>query len=163
MARCAWCRSARDQGDLHGARTLYERALFAFRRAEERWGQARSLADLGTIACELGEHSSAFANFRESLEIFSSLEHRRGVARVLEGLACYALAREDSRRALRLVAAASHVRKMVSAPLTPAEQSKLDQKLLSAWQELGEAEGEKAWTEGYAMPLDNAIRYALLE
>ena len=154
---------ARDQGDLHGARTLYERALFAFRRAEERWGQARSLADLGTIACELGEHSSAFANFRESLEIFSSLEHRRGVARVLEGLACYALAREDSRRALRLVAAASHVRKMVSAPLTPAEQSKLDQKLLSAWQELGEAEGEKAWTEGYAMPLDNAIRYALLE
>ena len=72
---------AREQGDLPGARALYERALFAFRSAGARWGQARSLADLGIIACELGEHSSAFANFRESLEIFSTLEHRRGVAR----------------------------------------------------------------------------------
>ncbi|HXJ89181.1 MAG TPA: tetratricopeptide repeat protein [Candidatus Binatia bacterium] len=154
---------ARDQGDLPGARALYERALLAFRGAQERWGQARSLADLGTIACELGEHSSAFANFRESLEIFSSLEHRRGIARVLEGLACYASSREDSRRALHLVAAASHLRKMVSAPLPPAEQSKLDQKLLSAWQQLGESEGKKAWTEGYAMTMENAIRHALAE
>jgi predicted ATPase/DNA-binding winged helix-turn-helix (wHTH) protein len=154
---------AREQGDLHGARALYERALFAFRSAGGRWGQARSLADLGTIACELGEHSTAFANFRESLDIFSSLEHRRGIARVLEGLACYALSREDSRRAIRLVAAASHLRKMVSAPLTPAEQSKLDQRLLRAWQELGESEGKKAWAEGYAMNMENAIRYALAD
>ncbi|HTT23488.1 MAG TPA: tetratricopeptide repeat protein [Candidatus Sulfotelmatobacter sp.] len=154
---------ARDQGDLAGARALYERALIAFRGAQERWGQARSLADLGTIACELGEHSSAFANFRESLEIFSSLEHRRGIARVLEGLACYASSREDSRRALRLVAAASHLRKMVSAPLPPAEQSKLDQKLLSAWQQMGEAEGKRAWAEGYGMTMENAIRHALAE
>jgi predicted ATPase/DNA-binding winged helix-turn-helix (wHTH) protein len=153
---------AREQGDLPGARALYERALFAFRSAGARWGQARSLADLGIIACELGEHSSAFANFRESLEIFSTLEHRRGVARVLEGLACYALATDDSRRAIRLVAAASHLRKMVSAPLTPAEQSKLDQKMLSAWEKLGELDGKNAWTEGYAMTLENAIHHALV-
>ena len=152
---------ARDQGDLAGARTLYERALLAFRSAADRWGQARSLADLGTIACEVGELSVAFANFRESLDIFSSLEHRRGIARVLEGLACYALARDDSRRALQIAAAASHLRKMVSAPLTPAEQSKFDQKLLSAWRKLGEAEGKKAWTDGYAMTLENAIDYSL--
>ena len=153
---------ARDQGDLPDARALYERALFAFRSTGDRWGQARSLADLGTIACELGEHSSAFANFRESLDIFSSLEHRRGIARVLEGLACYTLSMKDSRRALRVAAAASHLRKMVSAPLTPAEQSKLDQKLGGAWQELGEAEGKKAWAEGYAMTLENAIHHALV-
>lgn len=152
---------ARDQGDLAGARALYERALFAFRSAKDRWGQARSLADLGTIACEVGEHSVAFANFRESLDIFSSLEHRRGIARVLEGLACYALARDDSQRALCVAAAASHLRKMVSAPLTPAEQFKLDQKLQTAWRKLGEAAGKKAWTDGYAMPLENAIHHAL--
>jgi predicted ATPase/DNA-binding winged helix-turn-helix (wHTH) protein len=152
---------ARDQGDLAGARALYERALFAFRSAGDRWGQARSLADLGAIACELGEHSPAFLNFRESLDIFSSLEHRRGIARVLEGLACYALSREDSYRALRVAAAASHLRKMVSAPLTPAEQSKLDQRLQGAWQQVGELEGKKAWSEGYAMPLENAIHHAL--
>jgi predicted ATPase/DNA-binding winged helix-turn-helix (wHTH) protein len=154
---------ARDQGDLPGARALYERALFAFRSAGDRWGQARSLADLGTIACELGEHDAAFANFRESLDIFTSLEHRRGIARVLEGLACFASAKGDARRALSVAAAASHLRQMVSAPLPPAEQSKLDQKLLSAWEQLSETEGKKAWTDGYAMTMDNAIRYALLD
>jgi len=154
---------AREQGDLRGARALYERALFAFRSAGDRWGQARSLADLGTIACELGEHSAAFANFRESLDIFTSLEHRRGIARVLEGLACFASAKGDARRALSVVAAASHLRQLVSAPLPPAEQSKLDQKLLSGWQQLGETEGKKAWTEGYGMTMENAIRHALAD
>jgi predicted ATPase/DNA-binding winged helix-turn-helix (wHTH) protein len=154
---------ARDQGDLPGARALYERALFAFRSAGDRWGQARSLADLGTIACELDDHASAFANFRDSLDIFKSLEHRRGIARVLEGLGCYALSTGDARRALSVAAAASHLRKMVSAPLTPAEQSKLDQRLARAWRQLGEQEGTKAWGEGYAMTVDNAIQYALSE
>ena len=154
---------ARDQGDLPGARALYERALFAFRTAGDRWGQARSLADLGIIACELDDHSSAFANFRESLDIFKGLEHRRGIARVLEGLGCYALSMGDARRALSVAAAASHLRKIVSAPLTPAEQSKLDQRLARAWQQLGESEGKKAWSEGYSMAMDNAIQYALSE
>jgi tetratricopeptide (TPR) repeat protein len=152
---------ARDQGDLPGARALYERALFAFRSTGDRWGQARSLADLGTIACELSEHDAAFTNFRESLDIFTSLEHRRGIARVLEGLACFASAKGDARRALSVAAAASHLRQLVSAPLPPAEQSKLDQKLLSAWEQLSEPEGKKAWTDGYVMTMENAIRYAL--
>ncbi|HWJ47786.1 MAG TPA: tetratricopeptide repeat protein, partial [Candidatus Udaeobacter sp.] len=154
---------AREQGDLPGARALYERALFTFRSTGDRWGQARSLADLGIIACELGEHSSAFANFRESLDIFTRLEHRRGIARVLEGLACHARAKGDARRAISVAAAASHLRQLVSAPLPPAEQSKLDQKLLGAWEQLGEPEGKKAWTEGYAMTMENAIRYALAD
>jgi tetratricopeptide (TPR) repeat protein len=154
---------AREQGDLRGAQALYKNALFAFRNTGDRWGQARSLADLGTIACELGEHSSAFANFRESLDIFTSLEHRRGIARVLEGLACHAVASGDAHRAISVVAAASHLRNVVSAPLPPAEQSKLDQKMLSAWQQVSELEGKKAWTEGYAMTLDNAIRHALAD
>ena len=151
---------AREQGDLPGARALYEQSLSAFRGTADRWGQARSLADLGTIACELGDHSAAFANFRESLEIFTRLEHRRGIARVLEGLACHALAKGDARQALSLAASASQLRQIVSAPLPPMEQSKLDQRLLTAWQQLGEVEGKKAWTEGLAMTIENAIRSA---
>lgn len=152
---------AREQGNLPGARALYERALLAFRSTGDRWRQARSLADLGIIACELGEHSAASENFSESLEIFTRLEHRRGIARVLEGLACFAIAKGDTRRALSVAAAASHLRQVLSNPLPPAEQSKLDQKLASAWAQLGEFEGKQAWTDGYAMTLENAVRYAL--
>ena len=152
---------AKEQGDLVGARDLYHRALSAFRRAEDRWGTARSLADLGTIACELGEQSTAYAAYRESLEIFASLEHRRGIARVLEGLACVALVRGEAYRALSVAAAAAHLRNTISAPLPPAEQSKLDQNLQNAWQQLGEVEGQKAWNEGRAMSAEDAIQHAL--
>ncbi len=152
---------AREQGDLSGARALYERALFAFRTTGDRWGQARSLADLGTIACELGEHRAAFESFSESLDTFTKLEHRRGIARVLEGLSCVAIAQGEPRRALAVAGAACHLRKIVSAPLTPAEQAKLDQKLSPAWKQLGKPEGSEAWAEGNSMPLERAIRYAL--
>ncbi|HET9309081.1 MAG TPA: tetratricopeptide repeat protein [Candidatus Sulfotelmatobacter sp.] len=153
----------KEQGDLVGALDLYQRALSAFRQAGDGWGTARSLADLGTIACELSEQSTAFAAYRESLEIFASLEHRRGIARVLEGLACLALARGEARRALCVAAAAAHLRKTISAPLPPAEQSKLDQNLHDAWRQLGELEGQKAWSEGSAMSTESAIQRALSE
>jgi len=151
----------KDQGDLVAARALYQRALGAFRGAGDRWGAARSLADLGTIACELGEHANAYENFRESLEICRELGHKRGIARVIEGLACLALSNGAPRQALAAAAAAAHIRETVSAPLLPAEQSRLDQQLRKAWRELGEIEGKKAWAEGNTMALDNAIQLAL--
>ena len=152
---------AKEQGDLVTARSLYQRALSAFRQVEDHWGTARSLADLGTIACELGEQSAAYAAYRESLEIFASLEHKRGIARVLDGLACLALAQGEAKRALSVAAAAAHLRNAISAPLPPAEQSKLDQNLHNAWLQLGELEGQKAWNEGQAMSAENAIQHAL--
>jgi predicted ATPase/DNA-binding winged helix-turn-helix (wHTH) protein len=152
---------ARERGDISGARELYRHALSAFRQIGDQWGTARSLADLGSIACELGDHSGAHEAYRESLQIFTELEHRRGVARVLEGLACAALAKGDARRALSLAGSASHLRELISAPLPPAEQLNLDQRLRTAWKALDDAEGKRAWAEGCAMPLAAAIRYSM--
>ncbi len=154
---------AKEQGDRVDARALYRKALALFREVGDRWGAARSLADLGTIACELGEQSTAYEAFRESLQLFSSLEHRRGIARVLEGLACLALASGNGRRALAIAAAAERLRKAISAPLPPAEQSKLDSNLRIAWQQLAEAEGKNAWEEGCALSMESAISYALAQ
>ena len=101
--------------------------------------------------------------FREALEIFAGLGHRRGAARALEGSACLALAQGYAERALKLAAAAAHLRELISAPLHQAEQSKLDQTLLPAWESLTEAEGKRAWTQGSAMSLQEAIQYSLEE
>jgi hypothetical protein len=53
------------------------------------------------------------------------------------------------------------LRQLISAPLHQAEQFKLDQTLLPAWESLGEAEGKRAWAEGAAMSLEQAIQYSL--
>jgi predicted ATPase/DNA-binding winged helix-turn-helix (wHTH) protein len=154
---------ALEQGDAPGAQELYEKALVAFRDLGDRWGIARSLADLAWTDCERGDHASAMSAYRESLEIFTSLEHRRGIARVLEGLACLALSHGDTLRAISIAAAAVRLRQQISAPLPPAEQRKLDQRLQRAWESAGEQAGKKAWAEGTEMPLKSAIQFALAD
>jgi predicted ATPase len=154
---------ARAQGDMAAARELYHRALLVFREAGDQWGSARSLTDLGSIDCERGDHPAAQQAYREALEIFGGLVHRRGAARALEGSACLALAQGQAMRALKLAAAATHLRQLISAPLPPAEQLRLDQTLLPAWKTFSEQEGKRVWAEGFAMTLEKAIQYSLGE
>jgi predicted ATPase len=162
----AWCISqqgdiARARDDRDAARGLYQRALSIFRESGDPWGSARSLTDLAYIDGEQGNHAAAHAACSEALEIFAGLGHRRGIARALEGSACLALAQGHAERALKLAAAAAHLRQLISAPLHQAEQSKLEQSLLVAWKSLNEAEGKRAWTEGSEMSLEQAIQFSL--
>jgi predicted ATPase/DNA-binding winged helix-turn-helix (wHTH) protein len=154
---------ARATGDLAAARGLYQRALSAFREAGDPWGSGRSLTDLGYIDSEQGNHLAGHAAFREAMEIFAGLGHRRGMARALEGYACLALAEGHTARALTLAAAAAHLRRLISAPLSQAEQSKLDRTLVPAWKSLSELEAKGAWAKGSAMSLEKAMRYSLEE
>lgn len=153
----------RERGELADARRLYEEALARFRRNGDVWGSARSLTDLGFMDCELGSFAAAREAYREALSMFRSLGHRRGIARVFEGFACLALSRGEAARALKLAAAAAHTRSAIGAALPPAEQSRLDQKLASSWQSLGESKGKDAWATGLAMSLEMAMEYALEE
>ena len=148
-------------GDITTARRAYQRALFAFREEGDPWGCARSLTDLGYIDFEQGDYLAAHMAFREAMEIFAGLGHRRGMARVLEGYACVALAERCAARALTLAAAAAYLRRQICAPLSLAEQSKLDQWLIPAWDALTEAEGKDAWAKGSAMSLEKAMQYSL--
>jgi predicted ATPase/DNA-binding winged helix-turn-helix (wHTH) protein len=154
---------AHERGDLAGARELYQHALSVFRETGDLWGSARSLTDLGFIDCEEGKHAAAHAAYREALEIFGGLGHRRGMARALEGSACLALATGNAVRALKLGAAAAHLRRLISAPLPQTEQSKLDQMLTPAWKSLSGSEAADAWSEGSGMSLEEAVRYSLEE
>jgi predicted ATPase/DNA-binding winged helix-turn-helix (wHTH) protein len=152
---------AREQGDVPGARRLYQGALAIFRQTGDRWGAARSLADLASIDCEQGDHPAAHTRYREALEIFADLGHRRGIARVLEGSACLALARAQAAPALKLAAAAAHLRRQICAPLPPADQLKLDGVLQAAWESLDDENGKAAWEEGLAVSMEEAIQYCL--
>jgi predicted ATPase/DNA-binding winged helix-turn-helix (wHTH) protein len=154
---------AREKGDLPGARKLYQRALSVFRESGDRWGCARSLTDLGCIDCAQGKHAAAKTSYRGAMEIFRDLRHRRGVARALEGYACLAVKQGQAVRALKLAAAAAHLRQLLRAPLRQAEQQELDQMLRPAWEALAGPDGNNAWAEGAAMEVERAIQYSLEE
>ena len=124
-------------------------------------GAARSQTDLGYLYCAQHNFEAAHAAYQEALQLFVGLGHRRGIARALEGIGCLAAGRGHSAPALKLAAAAAHLRRQIGASLTPAEQSKLDESLSSAWHVLPGANAKQAWEEGSAMSLEKAIQYSL--
>jgi hypothetical protein len=89
------------------------------------------------------------------------LDHKRGVARLLEYFAISAAAQRGAECSLRLAGAASALRQNIGAPLTPAEQAKLEASLCLARQALTRTVGA-AWAEGRALSLEKAIAEALM-
>jgi predicted ATPase/serine/threonine protein kinase len=153
---------AHDQGDSATARTLYEGALSIFRELGDRWGIAGTLADLGSLAREQGNCASARSLYRESIKVFRELEHKRGIARLLECFACSAAVEQEAERSLRLAGAAAALRQNIGAPLTMAEQAKLEASLQAARQALTNTAGTTAWLEGWALPVEKAIDEVLM-
>ena len=100
--------------------------------------------------------------YRESIRLFQELDHKRGIARLLEHFACSAAAQLEAERSLRLAGAAAALRQNIGTPLTPAEQAKLEASLHPARQTLTNTVGVTAWLEGRALPVEKAIEEALM-
>ena len=77
--------------------------------------------------------------------------------RVLECLAAGAAAQSNAEQALHFAGAAAALRQRLGAPLTPAEQPRLEKALDFARRTLGNAAGLAAWMEGWAMPVEQAV------
>jgi predicted ATPase len=153
---------ARDQGDSAGAQALYEQGLAIFRELGDRWGIAGTLADLGSLAREQRNYPRGNSLYQESIKIFRELEHKRGIARLLECFACSAAAQLHAERSLRLAGAAAALRQNIGAPLTPAEQAKLEASLHMARQALSNTVGVAAWLEGWTLPVEKVVEEVMM-
>jgi predicted ATPase len=153
---------ARDEGNSAGAQKLYEQGLAIFRELGDRWGIAGTLADLGSLAREQGNYSAACSLYRESIKIFHEMDHKRGIARLLECFAGAAAVQLEAERSLRFAGAAAALRQNIGAPLTPAEQSKLEASLNQARQALTNTAGVTAWLEGWSLPVEKIVEEVLM-
>jgi len=152
---------ARDQADSATAQILYEQALAIFRELGDRWAIAGTLADLGSLARAQGNYATAHTLYGESIKLFQEMNHKRGIARLLECFACSAAAQLAPERSLRLAGAAAALRQNIGAPLTPAEQAKVEAALEPARQALTNSVGVTVWLEGWALPVEKAIEEVL--
>ncbi len=152
---------ARESNDLTAARSFYEQSLAAFSLSRDGWGIASALSDLAGLSWDQGDNSEARRLYGESIQMFHNLGHKRGIARVLECLAANAAAQSNGAQTLRFAGAAAALRERLGAPLTPAEQHKLEKVLEFARRTLSDAAGLAAWMEGWALPVEQAIQEAL--
>ncbi len=152
---------AKEKADFVAARSFCEQSLQAFRELRDGWGIASALSDLASLSCDQGNDAEARRLYGESIRMFQELGHKRGIARALECLAASAAAQSNAEQSLHLAGAAAALRQRLGAPLTPSEQPRLEKALEFARRTLGNAAGLTAWMEGWAMPVEQAVREAL--
>jgi tetratricopeptide (TPR) repeat protein len=152
---------AREKADLTGARSFCEQSLTAFRDLQDGWGIASVLSDLASLSCDQGNDAEARRLYGESIRMFKELGHKRGIARALECLAVSAAAQSNARQSLHLAGAAAALRQRLGAPLTPTEQVRLEKALEFARRTLGNTAGVRAWMEGWALSVEQAVCEAL--
>jgi predicted ATPase len=152
---------AREKADLVAARSYCEQSLLEFRRLRDSWGIASALSDLASLSCDQGNNAEARRLYGESIKLFRELGHKRGIARVLECLAVSAASQSSAEQSLHWAGAAAALRQQLGVPPMPAEQRRLEKALEFSRRTLGSAAGLTAWMEGWAMPVEQAIREAL--
>ncbi len=151
---------AREKADFVAARSFCEQSLSAFRQLRDIWGIASALSDLAGLSYDQGNNAEARRLYAESIWLFWDLGHKRGVARVLECFAASAAAQSNAEHALRWAGAAAGLRERLGAPLTPADRARLEKALEFARRTLGSPASLTAWMEGWAMPLEDAVKEA---
>ena len=153
---------ARELGDYTAARDLYQQSLAIWRDFGDPRGIAALLNNLGEVAFEQADYSAARTLHKESLGIFRDLGELLGIANSLEGLAALPAGTGAPRHTSRIWGAAERLREAIGAPLPPNERSRYQRKVFSARAALGDAAAfDRAWQQGRAMTVEQAIKYAL--
>ena len=108
-----------------------------------------------------GKDAGARRLLSTALTSFVKLDHKRGIARILEGFAYLAQSERDFARALRLAGAAAAFRDASDTVSRPIEQASVDRAIAPAWQSCARDVAQQIFTAGRRMPLQHALEYAL--
>jgi len=155
---------ALDQGDHPAARALLKEGLAIRRDLGDRFGIATSLSNLGLVALNESDYPAARALLGESLAIRRELGDQFGIPASLEGLAAVVASQRDSLTAARIWGATERSRAEIGAPLPPSERSGYDRYVAAARIASGDdAAFARAWQDGRALTLNQAIELALRE
>jgi predicted ATPase len=152
---------ARVQADERRAGELLEAGLNRAREHGARSVTCHFLQRLGQLAIHRADYEQAAALQRESLVVFDELADPLGIMLSLTGLACVAGAQGRAERATRLLGAAEVLRDRLSFVLLRQFRADHERARDTARVRLGEAAFAVAWAEGRAMPLSQAVAYAL--
>ena len=153
---------ARDRDEYSRADGLLEESMALHRELGDQWDIALQLINLGTVARSQGDYTRASALFEESLALFDRLGDTANVADSLRELATMAGTRGQFSRAAYIFGAAQAAREGMGLPLSPSDRSGYDSAVQTTHAALGDA-FDSAWATGHAMPLQQAVAYALSE
>ncbi|MFN8490771.1 MAG: tetratricopeptide repeat protein [Caldilineaceae bacterium] len=150
-------------GDNAQAATSFTESLRLFRQLGETGAIADALCCMGQLAVNQGDPLRATVLLRESLALLRTLGDTENISDCLKILALSAMSQGSLTRAVRLLAAAVGVREAIGAPMPPIDAVRYEHAVATVRTQLDEVAFTAAWEAGRAMPLEQAVAYALGE
>jgi predicted ATPase/DNA-binding SARP family transcriptional activator len=151
------------QGDYEQAAALCTETLALGRERRDSRTIAIALTTLGFVSWGKGNPEQAAPKFAEALALQRSLTDKWTAQYSLMGMALVAFALSHLERAARLFGAAESLRESIGTPVPLSQRPQYDFLVAAVRARLDEAAFEKAWAEGHAMTLEQAIEFALKE
>jgi hypothetical protein len=99
--------------------------------------------------------------YRETIREWQNIGNRAAISHQLESFAFIAKAREEDWRAAKLLGAAETLRESASLPMLFTERVEYDHEVNDLRANMDEMTFAKAWAEGHAMTMEQAIEFAL--
>jgi predicted ATPase/class 3 adenylate cyclase len=148
-------------GNYARAAALYAESLALRRKLGYRRGSVAMIAALAEATLAQGDVARAHALSAECLNLALDLNYQQGIAWGISELASTAAVMGRFERAARLWGAEEALREAAALPIWPDVQPIYDRAVAAARAQCGEAVFAAAWAAGRAMPLEQAIAYAL--
>jgi predicted ATPase len=155
--------AARAQGDYERAREYYDESLLTSRAAGAKTSLTIVLSNLGQVEQYYDHHEKARALFREGLALCWEMKLTYIICTYLPGLAGVATWQGDPERAARLFGAVDALIDMIGYVIEPQDRVTYDRNLAATRAQLTEEAWQKAYAQGRAMTLEQAVEYALQE
>ena len=152
---------ARLDGDYPKASRLYEECLSLSIEMGNRQTEAKSLGNLSYVTYHQGNFNQAIEYCKKAVVLIGPLQAEYASAVALAIMAGPIGAKGDSKLAARLLAASEAKLDIMGARVQPADKIEIDRYKEAAMEQLGEAEFNKAWTEGQAMSFEEAVAEAM--
>jgi predicted ATPase len=147
--------------DYEVASASLDEALALSEASGDRLVRMHTLFNLGRSELEVGDPTRAARLFDECIRLCRELGFWDGVVHCLVGLAGVGLRQGAVNQAARLLGAAEAGREALDIQYEPPEQDLRDRTEAAVRQQLPGGAGERAWTEGAGMSLEEAADYAL--
>lgn len=150
-------------GDRARARERYTESGRRFREQKDRFFDTAIQSMLAHLDRQEGNLTAALAVYRGTLPKWKELGTRAAIAHELECIGYIARARGHPARAAHLLGAAEALRELVGTPMADYERGEYANEVAALRTQLDETSLARAWAEGCAMTMDDAIQYALAD
>ncbi len=152
---------ATRQGFYDEARSHFEDSLALFTELRDRHRLAMIHSELAHLERRQSHLARAKSLYRETIQEWQNNGQRAAIAHQLESFAFIAKVQEEDQRAAKLFGAAEILRESTNLPMLFIEQVEYDREVNDLRANMEEATFAKAWAEGRAMTMEQAIAFAL--